>query len=1039
MSKSSDSQAQRQSHSKEYAQLRACVLHAAHYLPAQGPIGAFVHHNTLHAFEELPFDQALEKAAEMYSCTPYLNGDRYRLELERGRIRIHDIKAVLQEDLASGSEELIAGLVSRSELRLNMLLESVQRASEPELQWLITAGDGIRKFQQRCSASLRRQMVADTRRWVMRHLRGDHFIRDRVQDMSHDLFESLNEKEIESWSQKKWKEITLTLLWRVAHNGVHDIAPFYPATKPVLRLRDAVLNRHGLDADLLVHTLLIRFCAAFTDQGLAEWTLPERDTGFYHAFLKLHNHAYPIQEIWAKKLSLELKRLERESISPEALIFESLAILGVKPEDYEDFITQSLLALRGWAGILWQLESRPDRVRQTIPQGTLLEFLAIRLLLDRFALAYLLSSQLGLKADQQTLFQSLRKDIPEIPLASSKHLGPNQRAYVVFLLAQSMGWPPQRLFRLDRSQWEALVFEIESFSTRERERIFQLAYERRFHIQVLNPIANYNPPPPKYKKNRPAFQVVCCLDDREESFRRHIEELEPEAETFGWAGFYDIPMYYRGIWDVHEMPLCPVSIRPKHRIWESVRSDDAKTHHQGVSSMRHLGRVSHRLHSGSHGFMLGLATTLLGSVTAIPLVARVLFPRLTSKFKRHAVDILHAPIHTELTIESKPGPPDQDGIRKGFLAEEMLSIVEGVLRGMGLTQHFSRLVLIVGHGSSSLNNPHEAAYECGACGGGSGGPNARVFSQMANHPFVRAELAKRGLLIPEDTLFLGAYHNTCSDQIIYYDLEKLPEDRLQEINQTLAVIEQACNRNAHERSRRFRSADLLLSAEQARRHVEERSEDLAQPRPECGHATNAICVVGRRSRTKGLFLDRRSFLVSYDPESDVGDSEMAILMQVASAAIPICAGINLEYYFSYVDPHGWGCDTKLPHNITSLVGVMDGSSSDLRPGLPWQMVEIHEPVRLLTLIESTPEKVLLMLQKNETLARLCNNAWIWLACLDPESSQIQIYRQGAFVPYQAEVDALPESWPSSRWYSGLRENLDFAAIHPQQTNDPRSK
>ena len=152
------------------------------------------------------------------------------------------------------------------------------------------------------------------------------------------------------------------------------------------------------------------------------------------------------------------------------------------------------------------------------------------------------------------------------------------------------------------------------------------------------------------------------------------------------------------------------------------------------------------------------------------------------------------------------------------------------------------------------------------------------------------------------------------------------------------------------------SAPLTLTPEEARRHVEGRAEDLAQTRPEYGHATNAICIVGRRSRTRGLFLDRRAFLTSYDPTQD--DAESTILTGLLRAVFPVCAGINLEYYFSYVDPTGYGCGTKLPHNITSLLGVMDGAASDLRTGLPWQMVEIHEPVRLLFVIETTPEAML---------------------------------------------------------------------------------
>src|SRR5213076_1392087 len=164
------------------------------------------------------------------------------------------------------------------------------------------------------------------------------------------------------------------------------------------------------------------------------------------------------------------------------------------------------------------------------------------------------------------------------------------------------------------------------------------------------------------------------------------------------------------------------------------------------------------------------------------------------------------------------------------------------------------------------------------------------------------------------------------------------------------AIDTARRREAHERCRRFDSVPHWSPPLAALAHVEGRAADLAQPRPEYGHATNAFCIIGRRTRTRGLFLDRRAFLVSYDP---TGDHDGAILARVMAAVVPVVAGISLEYYFSYVDPAGYGCGTKLPHNVTSLLGVMDGAQSDLRTGLPWQMVEIHEPTRLTMVVEGS--------------------------------------------------------------------------------------
>ena len=318
--------------------------------------------------------------------------------------------------------------------------------------------------------------------------------------------------------------------------------------------------------------------------------------------------------------------------------------------------------------------------------------------------------------------------------------------------------------------------------------------------------------------------------------------------------------------------------------------------------------------------------------------------------------------------------------------------------------------------------------ECGACGGNAGAPNARAAAQILNDLRVRDELFRRGLAIPRETVFVGGYHNTCNDSLTFSDLDRLPYSHQAEFSEFQRSIEEACNRNAHERCRRFLSAPLNLSFTAARRHVEERAEDLAQARPECGHATNAICIVGRRDRTRGLYLDRRAFLVSYDPRAD--DVEGTILTRLMSAVVPVLGGINLEYYFSYIDSVGWGCGTKLPHNITSLLGVMDGAASDLRTGLPWQMVEIHEPVRLLIVIETTPEKFGAIMDRYAGIGKACRHGWVQVVTWDPNSGAMQILRGDHFEPYRPETTGLPKAATSTDWYRGWRDHLEFAEIEP---------
>src|SRR5207237_64767 len=163
-----------------------CIEHASHLLPSQGPITVFVHHNTLHSFEDLPFDEAVKKGASTYRCQPYLPEDFYRGEVARRRISPDNLAAVLIEDLGEDADSLIA----------------------------------------RFGAS-----------------------------------------KVERWTDRECESFTLHALWRICHNGVHGVGPFAEVSPLPRRHRDLLLMATGRDTDLLVHEVLIRFCAAFLDQG----------------------------------------------------------------------------------------------------------------------------------------------------------------------------------------------------------------------------------------------------------------------------------------------------------------------------------------------------------------------------------------------------------------------------------------------------------------------------------------------------------------------------------------------------------------------------------------------------------------------------------------------------------------------------------------------------------------------------------------------------------------------------------------------------
>jgi len=1038
-----------------FARLEETIARAGELLPAQGPITAFVFLNTLQALEEMPFDEGLQHGAKLFGCRPYLPEDFYRAKLEQGRIGPQDLDEVLREDLGDAGDEPICTHTTRRELRKAMLGHALRTGPAEELRWFIAETDALTKMRGDVAHEPRERLLEETRHWAMRDLhRGANGSGAAVPTKKHgstypvdgalasstpstssssrpelgnerrmmeDLLERFGEASIERWTPATWEAFTLAALWRVCRDGVRGLEIASAPRFSAIRHRDYLLEASGVDSDVPVHEVLTRFCAAFTDQGFADWPLPHRNQGFYKSFCVVYGGNGGPPDAWLSGLPAELQRLEADDVGPRESIVESLKLLGVGEEEWSDYIVATLLALRGWAGLIRQNEVRGDRVALPAPQGTLVEFLAIRLILERLSLAHTAATEVGFRGELPELREALLT-------MSGKQSGggDEQRAFLLFQLAQVSGWSPATLLQLSRVQWSTLVAEVEAFSGMERRKIFHHTFERRFRRQVLDAFSFYTREQ-KQRVAKPRFQAVFCIDTREESFARHIEEIAPDAETFSAAGFFGVAMYFKGVADAHFSTLCPIVVKPAHWVVEEVVYSLEEMNRRRAKTRKAIGAATHQVHKSSRSIAKGAVLTAgLGVLASVPLVARVLFPRLTARIRRGAGSFVQPPAVTRLRLERTLDPPGPEGEHIGFSVTEMADRGERMLRDLGLTSNFARIVFFFGHGSICLNNPHESAYNCGACSGGAGAPNARALAAMLNDRRVREILKTRGLTVPDDTVFVGGLHNTCADALTFYDLDLLPNSHRADFESALNTLDTVCERNAHERCRRFDSAPLNISFAAARRHVEGRSEDLAQTRPEFGNATNAVCYVGRKARVRGLYLDRRSFLNSYDPLQD--DADGMILARILAAAVPVCSGINLQYTLSYIDNPGWGCGTKLPHNVTSLLGVMDGAQSDLRTGLPWQGVEIHDPVRLLFLIESTPEIMNGIMDRNETVGRILRNGWAQLALLDPHSSKILTFRRGKFEEFKPSGEELPTAPTSADWYRGWRDHLGFAVI-----------
>jgi uncharacterized protein YbcC (UPF0753/DUF2309 family) len=334
--------------------------------------------------------------------------------------------------------------------------------------------------------------------------------------------------------------------------------------------------------------------------------------------------------------------------------------------------------------------------------------------------------------------------------------------------------------------------------------------------------------------------------------------------------------------------------------------------------------------------------------------------------------------------------------RIGFSLEEQARFVTVALQSIGLNEEFSRFILMIGHGSSSENNPYESALDCGACGGSHGLVSARVIAQMANKQEVRQRLRKQGIDIPDDTWFVPALHNTTTDEITLHDLALLPSSHLVYLDRLREGLVSASRLCAQERLPTLQENTKQVDPAVAMLGVRRNSLDWSQVRPEWGLSGNAYFIIGRRALTQGTALNGRAFLHSYDYRLD---PKRRLLENILTGPLVVGQWINMEHYFSTVDNERFGSGSKVYHNVAGRFGVMTGNYSDLRTGLPSQTVlkngqPYHQPMRLITVIEAPFDMALQAIEDVVAVKRLVRNEWIRLLIVDPETSLVNIYEDG---------------------------------------------
>ena len=122
-------------------------------------------------------------------------------------------------------------------------------------------------------------------------------------------------------------------------------------------------------------------------------------------------------------------------------------------------------------------------------------------------------------------------------------------------------------------------------------------------------------------RSRPAAQVFFCIDEREESIRRALEEADPEVETFSSAGYFGVAVDYKGIDDPHGAAFCPVVVKPRHAVIEQSKAEDSGLLEKRRWRRRLLGRLMQYSFLSSRSLLRGwLSTAALGLLSSVPLI-----------------------------------------------------------------------------------------------------------------------------------------------------------------------------------------------------------------------------------------------------------------------------------------------------------------------------------------------------------------------------------------------------------------------------------
>ena len=1056
------------------AELRTFVNLAGEPISHFWPMKTFIHHNPLHGLEHHHFEKAIKEAERFLGGRGYLPNQNYREYFKKGRITDEALNEALKG--VSKDATIVIGDKKISHLEF--------------LKTILINGSG--------------EVATDVASAVLQS--------SCNQSELTDLFEKIQDL-------PKNKEQKETLQGYAIYEQ-EKLASKYTLGEWCDKSLGTIVQ-HQINSEV------IKWVGGFLDEGHGPWGMPLRKKSFYGSWKELAQSDASGSLLGIPDWKNKIKNLPDR---PEDAIFESMSMLSIPKDLWVDYFTLHFAQLAGWTGLLKWRSEQVDYEWQNAYPIDLIKYMAVRIFYERELVGLACRSKLDISGTYTSIRSYLSKfsvgygiykdyqarGLPEeiendmdlsmfiqepLPINSLNQCDPGLiskweqirkqqeicvQVLIILHLAKSLNVSIKDCLDSGAVPLGTLLNWVEEFPESSHGPFWLKALESSFikefvkkfepNIEKLSLIDASDEKPPE---SRPLSQSIFCIDVRSESFRRHFEGVGGN-ETFGFAGFFGVPICYQEFSSKHQTDQCPVLLKPKHVVKEIPRAYQAKAAQQFLEGQQ-LAKAGHTL---LHDLKENVITPYvmveaIGWFFGFRLFGQTLSPKWFKNAVSWFKERLTIPLGTTLTVDKidreeahemvaskhraaiyrllieQHGPlgstvPHEqvERLRKlamhegqiespenlkmnqllqwsksdlehfvhilrkefdvnerdvdrqmrritqtGFTTEEQARYVETALGVLGF-KTFARLILLCGHGSTSDNNPYESALDCGACGGNHGVSNARTLAVMANKPEVRQLLAKKGLEIPVDTHFLPGQHDTTTDEVELFDLEDVPATHRKDLTRLQRHLKEAGEKNSRERLARLPDEPEINGDISALKRTKTRSIDWSQVRPEWGLSGHTAFIAGRRLLTQGINLESRTFLHSYDYSKDPEGNYLEIIM---TAPMIVGQWINMEHYFSTVDPQVYGAGSKAYHNVVGRVGVMFGTQSDLCVGLPIQTVfdgekPYHEPMRLFVIIEAPLKMIAGIISRHTILQQLTRNQWLHIVALNPEDKNFFLFQ-----------------------------------------------